>query len=267
MVHRNGMRFLRIFQIRVELMKIEIKNKVIAVTGASSGIGAALAVEMAKKGASLALIGRNIDRLNQTRGKIIPFTQNVSTHICDVTIRDQVKGTVALIIQKYGKIDGLIYSSGIGLPTFYRNFESQHIESIHRTNFLGMIYWMEYVLPFMQEQHSGFIVGLSSLAAHLSSKRTAAYTSSKAALTNFLNGARVGLKKYGIRVITIEPGYVKTPMTADNEKMIFPMEVDKAARLISRAIQRGRPVYRFPKLLATFARFYECLPTFVKTIS
>ena len=245
-------------------MKIDLQNKVIIVTGASSGIGAALSVELAKKGAKLALIGRNIKRLDATRDRILPFTQDVSTHVCDVTDREQVKGTAAVIAQKYGRIDGLIYSAGIGLPTFYRNFESSHIESIHQTNFFGMLYWMETIVPFMQEQKSGFIVGLSSLAAHLSSKRTAGYTSSKAAVSSFLAGARKGFRKYGIRVLTVEPGYVKTPMTADNKKMIFPMDVDKAARLILKAIVKGKSVYRFPKILAFFVRFYECLPKYFK---
>ncbi|NOY78490.1 MAG: SDR family NAD(P)-dependent oxidoreductase [Calditrichaeota bacterium] len=246
-------------------MKITLQDKVIAVTGASSGIGAALSVELAKEGAKVALIGRNLNRLDATKNKILPFTQDVSTHVCDVTQREQVKGTVAVIAKKYGRIDGLVYSSGIGLPTFYYNFESAPIESIHRTNFLGMLYWIEQVAPMMKEQKSGFIVGLSSLAAHLSSKRTTGYTSSKAAVSNFLDGARKGFRKYGIHVLTVEPGYVKTPMTADNEKMIFPMDVDKAARLILKAIKKGKSVYRFPKIMAFFVRVYECLPTFIKT--
>jgi len=246
-------------------MKINLQSKVVVVTGASSGIGAALSVELAKSGANVALIGRNLDRLDATRNKILPFTQGVSTHVCDVTDREQVKGTVAIIARKYGRIDGLVYSSGIGLPTFYYNFESSHIENIHRTNFLGMLYCIEQVSPIMKEQKSGFIVGLSSLAAHLSSKRTAGYTSSKAAVSNFLQGARRGFRKYGIHVLIIEPGYVKTPMTADNEKMILPMDVDKAARIILKAIKKGKAVYRFPKILAFFVRFYECLPTFIKT--
>ncbi len=247
-------------------MKITVQNKVVVVTGASSGIGAALSVKLAKSGAKVALIGRNLERLDATKNKIVPFTKDVSTHVCDVTNREQVKGTVAIIAQKYGRIDGLVYSSGIGLPTFYYNFEASHIERIHRTNFLGMLYWIEQVFPIMKEQKSGFIVGLSSLAAHLSSKRTAGYTSSKAAVSNFMAGARRGFRKYGIHVLTIEAGYVKTPMTADNEKMIFPMEVDKAASLILKAIKKGKAVYRFPKILAFFIRTYECLPTFIKTL-
>jgi len=249
-----------------EAMKISIQEKVVVVTGASSGIGAALSVELGKSGAKVALIGRNLERLDATKNKLLPFTRDVSTHVCDVTDREQVKGTVAVIFQKYGQIDGLIYSSGIGLPTFYYNFESSQIESIHRTNFLGMLYWIEQIFPIMKEQKSGFIVGLSSLAAHLSSKRTAGYTSSKAAVSNFLAGARKGFGKYGIKVLTIEPGYIKTPMTANNKKMIFPMEVDKAARLILKAIKKGKAVYRFPKILAFFVRAYECLPLFIRTL-
>ncbi len=184
--------------------------------------------------------------------------------VCDVTNRDQVQKTVDEIVNRFGRIDGLIYSSGIGVPTYYRHFEGQSIRKIYETNVLGLLDWLEFTLPGMQKRHWGVVVGLSSLAAHLSTKRTAGYTSSKAALSNLLVGLRHGLKKYGVRVITIEPGYVKTPMTADNPKMIFPMESAKAARKIVRAVERGKTVYRFPKILAWGVRFWECLPTGLK---
>lgn len=247
--------------LKESIIKINLQNKVVVVTGASSGIGASLSVEMAKKGAALALIGRNSERLERVKKEVQHHTQDVSIFTCDVMDRQQVHDTVDLISRKFRRIDGLVYSSGIGLPTFYRNFESTHIEKIVRTNYFGLLYWIESTAPMMQAQKSGFIVGISSLAAHMTEKRVAGYTSSKAAVSNFLAGARKGFKKYGIQVITIEPGYVKTPMTAGNKKMIFPMEVEDAARSILKAIEKGKPVYRFPKTMAFFARFFECLPT------
>ncbi len=247
-------------------MKMDLNDQVIVVTGGSSGIGAALAPELGRRGAKLALIGRNEERLSDVRGEVRAVGAGAEYFVCDVTNRAQIKAAVEQIERHFGRIDGLIYSAGIGIPTFYRSFERQTIRRIYETNVLGLLDWLEFVLPGMQERHRGLVVGISSLAAHLSTKRTAGYTSSKAALSNLLVGLRHGLRKYGVRVLTIEPGYVKTPMTADNPNMIFPMESTKAARKIARAIVQGKAVYRFPKVLAWAVRFWECFPTGLKEI-
>ncbi len=244
-------------------MKINLQNKVIIVTGASSGIGAAVALEFAKRGARLALIGRNEERLSAILEKAQATGAQASAFFCDVTQKEQVAKTTASILETFSKIDILFYSAGIGLPTFYRTFNSEHIEQIFRTNVFGFLYWTESVLPAMQKQQEGIIAGISSLAAHFYSKRTAGYTSSKAALTNMMAGFRRGLKKYGVRVMTIEPGFVKTPMTADHKHMLLPLDVEIAARKIVHALEKGRRVYRFPKIPAFSARVVSCLPDWI----
>jgi len=245
-------------------VRIDFTNRVVAITGASSGIGAALSLELARQGTRLALVGRNQERLNAVREKARTAGAEAETFVCDVTQRAQNEKAVEEILRRFGRIDILIYSAGIGIPTFYRHFESRPIRAIFETNVLGFLDWLEFVLPTMQEKNWGLIVAISSLAAHLSTKRTAGYTASKAALSNLLEGVRKGLRKYGVRVLTIEPGYIRTPMTADNPNMIFPMNVEKAARKILKAAEWGKSVYRFPKIPAFGVRFWECVPTSLK---
>ncbi len=247
-------------------MKIDYRNRVVVLTGGSSGIGAAMALELAKRGAKLALVGRNKERLLRVRDQAQSLGSEAEYFVCDVTNRVEGRAAVKQILKRFDRVDVLVYSSGIGVPTFYRQFDAATIRKIHETNLLGFVDWLEFVLPGMQKRHWGVVVGISSLAAHLSTKRTVGYTSSKAALSNFLVGVRQGLRKYGVRVLTVEPGYVKTPMTADNPNMIFPMEVEKAARKIVWAMEHGKKTYRFPKILAWAVRFWECLPTNLKEI-
>jgi short-subunit dehydrogenase len=117
------------------------------------------------------------------------------------------------------------------------------------------------VLPQMIEQRSGMIVGLSSLAAHFVSPVSSAYAASKAAVSTFLEGIRRGVGKHNVRVLTVEPGYIRTPMTAKNKHLPFMIESDDCAARIVRAIRRERNVLRFPLPMLWAIRLSSLMPS------
>ena len=128
-----------------------------------------------------------------------------------------------------------------------RNFDTDIMATILQTNVMGAIYCISEVLPSMLEQKQGHIVGISSLAAYRSFPYTHAYSASKSALSAHLQGLALELKPHGIKVSTICPGFIKTPMTAKNKfAMPFIMEADQAALKIMNAIKKERKVYNFP---------------------
>lgn len=239
---------------------MDCKGKVALITGASSGIGKALALELARRGCQLVLTSRRQEALEAVAQSARSHGVEVRTYICDTRDRGEVRETAQQILGDFKRVDLAILSAGIGINTTFDPFDVDHVVQTFHTNVLGAIYWIEALLPAMQTRHKGIIVGLSSLAAYRGLPRSAAYSASKAALSTFLESLRVDLRASGIRVITVAPGFVRTPMTAKNGKMPFLMEADKAACLILRGIERGKPVIRFPWQTSLLTRLAHALP-------
>lgn len=228
------------------------------ITGASSGIGRALALELGRRGCPLALVARRRKALEEITQAIEGEAQIFS---CDVRERNQVHATARKILEVFPQVDLLILSAGIGLPTKAMEFDAAHVEETFKTNLFGAVYWIEALLPHLQEQ-GGLIVGLSSLAGYRGLPGSAAYCASKAALTTFLESLRVDLRRRrsGVRVLTVAPGYVRTPMTAGQGRLPFLIEPEEAARRILRGIERERPLIRFPWQLSLFVYLLQALP-------
>lgn len=235
-------------------------NQVVFITGASSGIGYALAQELAPKGCALALAARRTDLLealcenvSQSGGQAIALT-------CDVGDQAQVKQTIADTIARFGRIDLAILSAGIGGPTNAADFKAEKFERLLQTNLLGVAFCLEELLPVMQQQGNGTIAAISSLAGDRGFPGSAGYCATKAALSTLFDGLRVELKTQGVNLVTIEPGYVKTPMTESFGKMPFMIEADEAAQLILRRLEHGDRVIRFPFAASAFMKLMRILP-------
>ncbi len=230
------------------------------ITGASSGIGRALTMGLASKGYALALAARRrellddlCDKVRQLGGEAIPLA-------CDVSDQMQVKQAVAETIQNYGKIDLAILSAGIGGTTDAAEFKADKLRQLVQTNLFGVAYCLEELLPIMQQQKEGTIAAISSLAGDRGIPGSAGYCASKAALSTLFDGLRAELKAHRINLVTIEPGYVLTPMTESFGRMPFLMQADEAARLILRRIERGDRVIRFPFFPSVFMKLMRMLP-------
>jgi len=230
------------------------------ITGASSGIGRALALEVAKRGYRLALAARRQDLLVELAAEIGAENSAVKTFACDVADQTQVKRAISATVQEFGSIDLAILSAGVGGPTDPVHFYAKDIERLVTTNLFGVAYCLEELIPLMTSRSAGTIAVLSSIAADRGIPDSAGYCASKAALSTLCEGLRGTLRKQGIRLVTIEPGYVRTPMTTRFKRMPFLMEADDAARLILRRIERGDRVIRFPLIPSIFMKVVRILP-------
>lgn len=242
-------------------MANSISGKVVFLTGASSGIGAALALEYAKTGAKLALTARRLDLLEKVKADCEKVGAKVSVYQCDVTDHQAVQKTVAEIYKNFGQIDMVIANAGVSGSFKAEKLQAEAATQIIDVNVNGLINTVAAVLPKMLERNSGTIVGVSSLASYISFPQSYIYCGSKSAVSAILSGLRLELLKTNIQVTTICPGYIRTDMTAANRfHMPFLMDVDVAARRIVRAVQRGAAVYDFPQRMRWIIRIASCLP-------
>ncbi len=237
------------------------RYRVAAVTGASEGIGRALAVRLARQGSGVALLARRADLLEETARLVGEAGGRPIVAPCDVGDREAVAAALARAAAELGPVDLLVANAGIGFPTPGHKFDASAFERIQRVNVLGAAYAFEAVIPSMVERRSGHLVGLASLAGFLGAPGGAAYCASKASLMTLLESLRVDLAPRGIAVSTICPGFIRSAMTARNKfRMPFLMDLDPAADKIFRAILAKRRVYAFPWPLALAARLGRLVP-------
>jgi NAD(P)-dependent dehydrogenase (short-subunit alcohol dehydrogenase family) len=239
-------------------------KQVAFITGASSGIGYALAVELAQKGYSLALAARRKDLLEELAHGLKSTGVTIATIACDVGDQAQIKEAIAETVRQLGGIDLAILSAGVSEPTDAVNFTASKFERLARTNLLGVAYCLEELIPIMKKPRSGgsgaTIAVISSLAGDRGMPGSSGYCATKAAVSALFDGMRPELRRHGIRLVTIEPGYVQTPMTDGIGRMPFLMQADDAARLILTRIERGDRVIRFPFVPAAFMKVMRVLP-------
>jgi short-subunit dehydrogenase len=240
---------------------VSLPYSVAAVTGASTGIGRALALELARHGCRVGLLARRRDLLQETADAIRAAGSHATVNPCDVTDRAQVAQAVNEVTRALGPVDLLIANAGMGRAVPVGRFDGRLIAEMYQVNVLGAIYAIEAVLPSMLERRHGHIAGVASLAGYRGFPATSVYCATKAAMITQLEGLRVELAAYGVRVTTVCPGFVRTPMTGRNSgPMPFLLEPEDAARRIVRAIRRGRRVYNFPWPLALALWLVRRLP-------
>lgn len=240
---------------------MKFNNKVVLVTGASSGIGKAIVVQLAEEKCKLVLLARRIELLEQLNDEL-QLTNDQSLIIkCDVSKKEDVAYAYKLIKEKFGGVDIAILNAGYGHEVSVENYNSRFAEDTFGANIFGIVYWVEQLLPKFVEKKEGVIVGVSSLADNRGYSGSGFYCASKAAASIYLEGLRIELKRYGIKVITVKPGFVKTPMTDKNKfKMPLLMEPEEAARIIIAGIKKEKKIIQFPWQLVFLTRFVGILP-------
>ena len=190
-----------------------IRDKVIWLTGASSGIGEALAYELAARGAVLALTSRRADALMLVRDKIISGGGRAYAFTGDVQSLPLMKALAKKIRTEIGPLDILISNAGTHIPTNPAKFDSAEYKQIMDINYGGMLHSIESVLPEMINVRRGYIVAIASLAGYRGLPLGGAYGASKAAMINFLKSIRFQLKEFNIAVTIVNPGFVRTPLS------------------------------------------------------
>ena len=221
--------------------------KTALITGASSGIGRELALELTRRGWRVALLARRVDVLEEVAMEVAQIGGEALAIACDVTVAEEVAAAVRSAESEWRIIDLVIANAGTSSPTSAARFDLEEARRIFRVNVEGTMNLMAAVLPAMVERCSGSFYGIASLAGFRGLPGSGAYSASKAAMQALLEAARVELAPKGVHVGIINPGFIRTPMTAKNRfKMPMLMEPDRAARLMADAIESRRRVYSFP---------------------
>jgi short-subunit dehydrogenase len=218
------------------------------VTGASSGIGWELARQLALQGWQVGLVARRKDRLEELARQIANSGGQSLVVPADVGQREQAEQAYRYVRDQLGPPDLVIANAGVGRPTLLEPAVNlADVEEMIRTNLLGVVYTLSAAIPDMLSRRRGHLVAISSLAGYRGLPGESAYCASKAAVNVYLDGLRIHLHGTGVRVTTVCPGFIKTPMTEHNTfYMPGLLDAPEAARRILRAIQRGKKVYNFP---------------------
>jgi short-subunit dehydrogenase len=214
----------------------------ILITGASSGLGAALALAYAKPNVTLILTGRNAERL----GDVDASCQTRGTKVIAQVIDVCNKAAMAELVNKY-PIDIAIANAGISAGTAGGTESPEQTAAIFATNVQGVLNTLEPLIPQMQQRGSGQIALLSSLASFKGFPSAPAYCASKAAVRFIGEAWRPFLKQSGVKVSVICPGFIETPMTAvNNFPMPFLLSPEKAAKIIIRGLEQNKARIAFP---------------------
>ena len=241
-----------------------MQGRRIWVTGASSGIGRALAIELAQHGARVVISGRNQARLQAVADACKGGEVQVVT--LDVANRDGNQAAAETIRARFGALDSVVLNAGICEYVDLPVFDTASIKRVMDINFMGFVYGVEAALPLLRDGNTPHLVGMSSTVAYTGLPRAEAYGASKAAIRYFLQSLRVDLLPQGIDVSIICPGFVKTPLTDEND---FPMPMritaEEAARAIRRGMERRAHEIRFPTLFALILRGLAILPSRLRT--
>ena len=236
-------------------------NKVVMITGASSGIGRGIALEIARRGASLGLLARREELLTELVAEIRKLNAKAVAATADVRDATTVRAAADRFRKELGPIDVLIANAGIGTSDHAIELQPEHAKDVININVLGAVNSVSAVAPEMVQRGQGRLVAISSLAAYRGLPKSAAYCASKAALSAYFESVRLDLRNTGVEVTIIHPGFIKTAITAGRKaKLPYLMDLDDGVKKIVSAIEKGKKIYSFPWQLASIVRAGLIMP-------
>lgn len=211
----------------------ELKDKVAIVTGASSGIGASIAEILSQHGVKVVLTGRNEARLSDVAKQLQENSQSeIDTHIVDITQKDEVAKLVKETENKFGHVDILVNSAGLMLSSAITDGDVEAWENMIDVNVKGTLYGINAVLPMFLNQSTGHIINIASISGFEVTKQSTLYSASKAAVHTITQGLEKELAKTGVRVTSISPGMVDTPLSSNTDwgsrKKLDPQDIAEA---------------------------------------
>ena len=233
-------------------------KKVIWITGASSGIGKALSIKFAQEGWIVAASARREGLLQE----LTKINQNIHSFPLDVTNPEQCKKVFENIIKKFSDIEISIFGTGIHDPNSEKKFNLEKIREIMEVNYFGTMNSINAVYDYYNNKKSGQISIISSVAGYRGLPAAGAYCASKSALTSFTESLRFEMMRKNVRVSLVSPGFIKTPMTDQND---FPMPMIKSPEFAAEQIYIGLTKktgfeIHFPKTFTYFLKFLRILP-------
>ncbi len=233
---------------------------IVWITGASSGIGAALAQYMARSGYVVAISARSADKLSALAGQAYGSGRIVSYPV-DITDAGALKTTVSKIVADLGRIDIAVLSAGTYTPDEPGKFDVKEIESQLTLNVMGTVRTIDALLPQLDRQGGGHIAIVASVAGYRGLPNAAGYGPTKAALINMAEALKLGFAERRIKLQVVCPGFVKTPLTDKNDfPMPFIISPEKAAGIIARGLKSSRFEIVFPWQMFLLMKLLRLLP-------
>ncbi len=250
---------------------MQIAGKVILITGGSGGIGAACAKAFRERGAKLSLTARSADRLQALAGDETLVTPG------DITDPETRRRVVDRTLERFGQIDILINNAGVGLYCPSWKAAEPEVRQMFEVNFFAALWLTQLVVPHMQERRSGMIVTVSSIAGRIPLPWFTLYSATKYACGCFTEGLRMELRRYGIRTMTVCPGYAKTgfqdavllgepPEQVQGGKKYFAVTAEECAAAIVRGVERDARTVMTPAIGWLVVAFHRLFPSISEAV-
>ncbi len=248
---------------------MDVSGKVVVITGASMGIGEAIAKLFADSGASVVLLSRDAERAEAARGRV-GHAERTLALACDVRNREEIDRVVGLTLHHFQRIDVWINNAGHGILDSVTNVDMAAVRETFETNFFGAVEAMQAVIPVMKQQSSGSIINISSVAGHIPIPFHAVYSATKFAMNAIGKAARIELMNSGINVLTVCPGYVRTDfgknaVKGKEQKQVRParvrgITVERVARAVLQGHLKQKREVVVPWFMHPVIKIYQLFP-------
>ncbi|MGA3089426.1 MAG: SDR family NAD(P)-dependent oxidoreductase [Terriglobales bacterium] len=251
---------------------MEMDGKVVVVTGASMGIGEAIAKVFADAGASVVLLSRDASRAEAARHRV-GHTDRTLALACDVRKREDVDRALGLTLHHFDRVDVWVNNAGVGIRDTVAEMESGACRELIETNFFATIACMQAVVPALREEGGGSIINISSVAGHVPLPNMSLYCASKFAMNALGKGARLELRRDHINVLTVCPGYVRTAfgehVLANRRGNVRPAAVkgvtpERVARATYRGYRKKKREIVVPWTMIPVIKLYQLFPAVVE---
>ena len=251
---------------------MEMSGKVVVVTGASMGIGEAIAKVFADAGASVVLLSREASRAEAARQRV-GHTGRTLAMACDVRNREEIDRALALTLHNFDHVDVWVNNAGVGIRDSVADMETSACRELFETNFFGTIACIQAVVPAMRKNGGGTIINISSVAGHLPVPFMSLYSASKFALNALGKGARLELQRDNIHLLTVCPGYVRTDfgkhVVADRQGTVRPQSVrgitaERVAQAAYRGYRQRKREVVVPWAMIPVIKLYQLFPGLVE---
>jgi short-subunit dehydrogenase len=252
---------------------MDLEGKVVVVTGASMGIGEAIAKAFAEHGAKTVLLSRDANRAEAARHRV-GHTEHTLALACDVRNREEIDRVLSLTLHHFDRIDVWVNNAGHGLIDSVAAMDKDACRELFDTNLFGAIAGMQAVIPVMKEQNSGTIINISSVAGHIPLPYSGSYSASKFAMNAIGKAARVELRKRNINVLTVCPGYVRTEFGANavrgknqltvRSSSVRGITAERVARATLAGYIKGKREVIVPWTMLPVVKLYQLFPGVVE---
>jgi len=247
---------------------MEMDGKAVVVTGASMGIGQAIAKVFADHGASVVLLSREVSRADAARQHVGHMDRTLAL-ACDVRNPEEIRGAIESALAQHKRIDVWVNNAGVGIRDSVADMEMSACRELFETNFFGAVSCLQAVVPVMRKAGGGTIINISSVAGYIPVPFLSPYSATKFALNAIGRGARMELKRDNINVLTVCPGYVRTDfgahVVADKRGRVRPRSVQGiSAERVAQATYRGYRSHKreviVPWTMIPLIKLYQLFP-------